>query len=75
MLQPQDQDVDFSLQVGLTTEISESPQEEEPKGPTMKDIFVEIKNMTEKGLKSVLMEVIFKKCTTISSNSKYFQSI
>jgi len=60
VLQPQDQDVDFSLQVDFNTEILQSPAEEEPKGPTMKDIFVEIKNMTEKGLKSVLMEVTFK---------------
>lgn len=58
--------MDISPQVGPTTEISESPaeeeeeEEEEPKGPTMKDIFMEIKNMTEKAPKSVLIEVIFK---------------
>lgn len=59
-MQPQDQDVDVSPQVGPTTEISESPaeEEEEPKGPTMKDIFMEIKNVTEKRPKSELMEVI-----------------
>ncbi|XP_067242791.1 nesprin-2 isoform X14 [Chanodichthys erythropterus] len=57
-IQPQNQDVDVSPQVGPTTEISESPaeEEEEPKGPTMKDIFMEIKNMTEKIPKSELME-------------------
>uniref|UniRef100_A0A671L7J1 KASH domain-containing protein n=1 Tax=Sinocyclocheilus anshuiensis TaxID=1608454 RepID=A0A671L7J1_9TELE len=59
-MQPQDQDVDVSPQVGLMPEITESPAEEEgePEGPTMKDIFMEIKKMTEKGPKSVLMEGI-----------------
>lgn len=54
--------MDVSPQVGPTTEISESAaeEEEEPKGPTMKDIFMEIKNVTEKRPKSELMEVIFK---------------
>lgn len=62
MLQPQDHDVDVSPQVCLVAEITESQAEEdrEPEGPTMKDIFMEIKNITEKGPKSVLMEVIFK---------------
>lgn len=62
VLQPQDQDVDVSPQVGLAAEITESQAEEdrEPEGPTMKDIFMEIKKITEKGPKSVLMEVIFK---------------
>lgn len=62
MLQTQDQDMEVSPQVGLMPEITESPAEEEgePEGPTMKDIFMEIKKMTEKGSKSVLMEVIFK---------------
>lgn len=61
MLQPQDQDVDVSPQVGLAAETTENQAEEdrEPEGPTMKDIFMEIKKMTEKGQKSVLMEVIF----------------
>uniref|UniRef100_A0A9J7YPI6 Nesprin-2-like n=1 Tax=Cyprinus carpio carpio TaxID=630221 RepID=A0A9J7YPI6_CYPCA len=54
----QDQDMEVSPQVGLMPEITESPAEEEgePEGPTMKDIFMEIKKMTEKGSKSVLME-------------------
>ncbi len=62
MLQPHDQDVDVSPQVGVTAEITESQAEEErePEGPTMKDIFMEIKIITEKGPKSLLMEVIFK---------------
>uniref|UniRef100_A0A9J8A0G7 Nesprin-2-like n=1 Tax=Cyprinus carpio carpio TaxID=630221 RepID=A0A9J8A0G7_CYPCA len=57
-MQTQDQDMEVSPQVGLMPEITESPAEEEgePEGPTMKDIFMEIKKMTEKGSKSVLME-------------------
>ncbi|XP_073690696.1 nesprin-2-like [Garra rufa] len=54
-MQPQDQDVDVSPQVGLVPEIT-AEEEWEPEGPTMKDIFMEIKKMTEKGPKSVLME-------------------
>lgn len=65
--------MDISPQVGPTTEISESPaeeeEEEEPKGPTMKDIFMEIKNMTEKAPKSVLIEVIFKSINLNSVNT------
>uniref|UniRef100_A0A671NG48 KASH domain-containing protein n=1 Tax=Sinocyclocheilus anshuiensis TaxID=1608454 RepID=A0A671NG48_9TELE len=59
-MQPQDQDVDVSPQVGLAAEITESQAEEdrEPEGPTMRDIFMDIKKMTEKGPKSVLMEGI-----------------
>lgn len=61
LLQPQDEKVQISTQADLTTENIESSveDEEEPLGPTMKDIFIEIKQMTEKGAKRVLMEVIF----------------
>ncbi len=58
MLQPHDQDVDVSPQVGLTE--SQAEEEREPEGPTMKDIFMEIKIITEKGPKNLLMEVICK---------------
>lgn len=56
VLQPQDQDVDASPQSGLSTEIIESSpkEEDEPEGPTMKDIFTEIQQMTEKGPNSIL---------------------
>lgn len=52
--------MDVSPQVVLGPETTEIQVEEEwePEGPTMKDIFMEIKKMTEKGPKSVLMEVM-----------------
>lgn len=67
LLQPLDQKVEISAQIDLSTENIESSVEEveEPLGPTMKGIFMEIKQMTEKGAKCVLTEVICPNCFNI----------
>ena len=39
---------------------SEMSEEEEPVGPTMKDVFTEIKKMSKTGPNSLLIEVVLQ---------------